>query len=219
MKNNEMRIAGELTIEKWIETRKKLKLNYYNHWGEAYNYFETRINTRYNIPIAAIINIRPIQGEGFSIVNLQCSMIETIESFIDGWMHTHPIFINSKGVILKNNEKLFKSFFKREPFNKYTQRINGEKFYKNVRCGLLHETQTRNNWKIRKGTTGGEAYEFDGEFKIIYRDNFQKDILLLLEKYKDAIINGLEFGGISACELRENFIAKMNHICKNSLIK
>lgn len=214
-----MKIAGELTIKDWEDLEKKLKLNYENHWAEAYNYFETRINTRYLIPIAAIINIRPIQGEGFSIVNLQCSMIETIESFIDGWMHTHPIFINSKGGILKNNEKLFKSFFKREPFNKYSQRINGEKFYKNVRCALLHETQTRNNWKIRKGTTGGKAFEFDGEFKIIYRDNFQKDIILLLEKYKDAIIKCEEFGDISTCELRENFIAKMNHICKKSVNK
>ena len=40
-----MKIAGELTIKDWKDLEKKLKLNYDNHWNEAYNYFETRINT------------------------------------------------------------------------------------------------------------------------------------------------------------------------------
>lgn len=215
-----MKIAGELTIKDWEDLEKKLKLNYDNHWDEAYNYFETRINTRYITPIEAIIKINPVQGEGFAVVNLQCSLIETIECFINGWMHANPNFINPQGIILRKNEKLFKSFFnKREPFINYKQKIDGTDFFKSVRCGLLHETQTRNNWKIRKGTIDGESYKFDGEFKIIYRDNFQIDIEKLLLKYKDAIITGVEFDGISVCELRENFIAKMNHICKKSANK
>lgn len=215
-----MKIAGELTIKDWEDLKEKLKLNYANHWDEAYNYFETRINTRYILPIDAIINIKSYSGEGFSIVNLQCSLIETIECFIDGWMFEHPIFINPDGVISNGNKKIFKSFFeKREPFINYIPKISGERFYLDVRCGLLHETQTRNNWKITKGIDGGDSYKFDGEFKIIYRDNFQKDIVALLKKYKGAIIDGVEFDGISACKLRENFIAKMNHICKKSVNK
>jgi hypothetical protein len=210
-----MKIAGELTINDWKDLEKKLKLNYENHWAEAYNYFETRINTRYLIPIDAIISIKSYSGEGFSIVNLQCSLIETIESFIDGWMFEYPNFINPNGVVLNGNKKIFKSFFKkREPFINYIPKISGERFYLDVRCGLLHETQTRNNWKIKKGFFGGDSYKFDGEFKIIYQD-----IVALLKKYEGAIINGVEFDGIPPCELRENFIAKMNHICKKSVNK
>ena len=53
--------------------------------------------------------------------------------------------------------------------------------------------------------------------KIIYRDNFQKDIFALLENYKKAIIYGEVFDSqIKTCELRENFKAKMKHICDKS---
>ena len=114
-----------------------------------------------------------------------------------------------------NNACIFKSFFANRIGIK-NMKIDGGDFYDSVRCGLLHETQTKNNWKIRKGLSDGDAYEEKDVFKIIYRDNFQRDLEILIENYKKAIINGVEFDGIPACELRENFIAKFNHICKVS---
>lgn len=212
-----MKIAGNHTKKDWNELKTKLNTSNDQLWEFAFVFFEERISTRYLNPINAILDIKLNNGEGFSVVNLQCSLIETIESFINGWIFQHPNYINREGIILKGNEKIFKSFFnKREPFINYFPKINSKRFYVDVRCGLLHETQTKNNWKIKKGTIGGKSYEFDGVYNIIYRDNFQKDILLLLDKYKDAIINGNEFDGISVSELRENFVAKMNHICNKS---
>ncbi|EKT4547041.1 hypothetical protein JE955_001064 [Flavobacterium psychrophilum] len=212
-----MKIAGNLTINDWEEIEKKLKPNYNNYWDDAYDFFELRICTRYLKPINAILNLKSFKGEGFAAVNLQCSLIEMIEIFINGWVFDYPNFINPKGIILNENDKIFKSFFSnREPFKNYFPKIIGKRFYVDVRCGLLHEAQTKNNWKIKKGIKNGNAYEFDGNFKIVYRENFQRDLNILLEIYKNAIINGVEFDGIPSCELRENFIAKFNHICKVS---
>ena len=221
-KKNNMQIAGNKTIKDWrnlVGDAKNLKIDYNSDekWDEAYKYFELRICTRYLKPIDAILNMKSFDGEGFAVVNLQCSLIEMIESFINGWIFDYPNFINSKGITLKGNDKIFKSFFNnREPFKNYTPKISGKRFYIDVRCGLLHETQTKNNWKIKKGIENGNAYELYDNFKIIYRENFQRDIQFLIDRYKNVIINGGEFDGISACELRENFVAKFNHICLKS---
>jgi len=220
-----MNIAENKTIGEWEILEKKLKPAYNENWDEAYNFFELRICTRYLKPIEAILHLNTNNGEGFAIVTLQCSLIETIESFINGWIYRYPHFINQNGIKLKSNDKIFKSFFsKRSPFKHYPIKIIGGKFYKNVRCALLHETQTKDNWKIKSDTfTAGFAYEEinGGNFveKTIYRENFQRDLKILISKYKTSIISGVEFDGISACELRENFISKFNHICKESILK
>lgn len=213
----EIKIAGFKKTNDWKELEKKLKPNYDEHWVEAYSFFEMRIQTRFTEPIKAIIEMNKNLGEGFAVVNLQCSLIETIESFICGWIYKYPNFINSKGEKFKSNNEIFKSFFNnRVPFKNYYPKINGKQFYSDVRCGLLHETQTKNNWKIKKGIEDGTTFEEKDRFKIIYRENFQIDLETLIENYKNSIINGVVFDGIPACELRENFILKFNHICNAS---
>lgn len=223
-----MEIAGHKTINDWNILLKKIKPNYNQNWDEAYKFFELRICTRYLKPIEAVLNLNTNNGEGFAVVNLQCSLIETIESFINGWeFKVEPYgWYNINGQKLKiKNLLIFESFFKkRKPFVEYEVRIDGEKFYQNVRCGLLHETQTKNNWKIKYDTDKSSlAYQEinNGNIveKIIYRENFQRDLEKLITLYRNSIVTGAEFDGISACELRENFIAKFNHICTESMPK
>lgn len=222
---NNMRIAGNLTIKDWIDLKKNLILDKDENWGLAFNFFEERIKTRYLNPIKSILNIEDNLGEGFAVVNLQCSLIETIESFINGWVYFNDGTKGSpkgwfKRVVSSNskecfstNEFIFSSFFNSHfEFNK----IDGKEFYFSIRCGLLHETQTKNNWKIKKAQKEDKSFDVSEEFKFIYRENFQRDLMLLIERYKEIIVNGGEFDGFSATELRENFLAKFNHICEQS---
>lgn len=222
-----MKIASELTVEQWeklVGTEKDITIDYRSNekWDEAYIFFEQRINTRYLNPINAILNIKDNSGEGFAVVNLQCSLIETIESFINGCISEYNIITrktewkNEEIIIFNSNKEIFKSFFEnRIPIKELN--IGGGDFYNSVRCSLLHETQTKNNWKIKKAISHTESYEEKDGFKIIYRENFQEDLIKLLERYKDVIVNGGEFDGIPDYELRENFISKFNHICTKSL--
>ena len=85
-----------------------------------------------------------------------------------------------------------------------------------IQEGLKNITAGSNPIEIKKGIENGNAYELYDNFKIIYRENFQRDIQFLIDRYKNVIINGGEFDGISAYELRENFVAKFNHICLKS---
>lgn len=220
-----MRVAGTLTNKDWKDLEYILKPKENENWGNAFHFFEERIRTRYLEPIQAILDMEKYEGEGFAVVNLQCSLIETIESFINGWVHNSAKnkwydkkiendYAQMDGKRLKKNSSIFISFFsKRSPFKE--QRICGEEFFKYVRCALLHQTQTKNNWFIRKNSSKISSYECKNGEKIIYRDQFQRDLEVIIKNYKKAIIEEAEFDEkISTKDLRANFCAKFNHLCK-----
>lgn len=221
---DKIEIAGKLTIGDW----EKIEFTVGVDWDKAFQFFEERITTRYLEPISVIRQMNNINGEGFAMVNLQCSLIETIESFYNGWIY-QPYNDNKTGlkkgyyeknlkgnpISGKTNQSIFKSFFQnREPFKGL---IKGNEFYQNVRCGLLHETQTKNGWIIHADSNESEMFfKKDGDKKILYRNNFQDALKSLIDNYKKAIISGEKFGDKTTEELRENFIAKFNHICELS---
>ena len=227
--NQDMKIAGNLTISNWNELSKNLNCENDDNWGLAFYFFEERIRTRYINPIKSILEIGDNLGEGFAVVNLQCSLIETIESFINGCNSEYNSRKRKtqwkKGVtiIFNSNKEIFISFFNnRTPFKELN--IDGGLFYQDVRCGLLHETQTKNNWKIKCDTAeSGLAYQEINNRniveKIIHRENFQIYLEKLIARYRISIITRADFDGIPACELRENFIAKFSHICTVSIPK
>ena len=227
--NQDMKIAGNLTISNWNELSKNLNCLSNDNWSDAFEYFEERIKTRYINPIKSILEIGDNLGEGFAVVNLQCSLIETIESFINGCKSEYNTTIRKtqwkKGttIIFNSNKEIFISFFNnRTPFKELN--IDGGLFYQDVRCGLLHETQTKNNWKIKCDTAeSGLAYQEINNRniveKIIHRENFQIYLEKLIARYRISIITRADFDGIPACELRENFIAKFSHICTESIPK
>ena len=93
--------------------------------------------------------ITPLRGNskrkhGFTTMAISCLMIETLESF---WLGEE----DTKG----QSKQMFISFFK------HTQKQGGvlgrfsgcsTDFYYNVRCGILHQAETTEGWKIiRKG--------------------------------------------------------------------
>lgn len=222
-----MRIAGKLTTKDWEELVINLNSEKDENWGLAFHFFEERIKTRYLNPIDRILGMDLKTGEGIAVVTLQCSLIETIESFINGWkFNLNPYgwfkLDGEKESKIKKNQDIFISFFeKRNPFVSYNPNIDGGKFYQNVRCGLLHETQTKGNWRIKSDSKKcGLSYEENNDKglleKIIYRENFQKDLETLIENYKKSIIDGIAMNGIPVLELRENFIAKFNYLCSQS---
>jgi len=206
-------IAGKLTISDWEELELKLDNTKPENWGNAFNFFEQRMTTRYLNPINEILKMGLNQGEGFAVVNLQCSLIETIESFYNGCIFNNKSrkFELLDGTNVFNfNEEIFKSFFdKREPF--ISLQIDGVDFYKSVRCGLLHETQTKNNWRIKAGLV--RIYEQNGDEKIIYREKFQRGLEKVIIKYKEELL------GIDGEKYRKNFKEKFKHICDQSKVK
>lgn len=122
------------------------------------------------------------KGEGFAVVTFQCSLIETIECFIEGWLYLdrrwkygEEILKNSKDEQVQNGD-IFECFLsKKRPFKNLVAEsgVTGLDFYINVRCGLLHETQTKNAWRIRAKNKVSEKCIVE---KTICWENLNSDI-------------------------------------------
>ena len=75
---------------------------------------------------------------GFAIMANCCLLIETIESFYRGWANSRY-------------ELNFLKFFTREPlFIEFATDDMPTQFYKNVRCGILHQGETTGGWSINR---------------------------------------------------------------------
>jgi len=131
--HDEFDILNIVTIQNYndlIDTQDKDKIA---------DFFYHRMHSRY---------IKPFQYDnetfkknyknGFSIMASCCLLIEAVQSFKNGWETSD-----------KKSEKAFKEFLQSEKnfkdFNK-----KEKDFYKNIRCGILHQGETTGGWKISR---------------------------------------------------------------------
>ena len=186
-------VAGRKTDKDWLASRHGLVAGADSSVWEAVfeDYFRSRLALRYLGPIKVLQDHCNCQGEGFSITAIQCSLIEFLESARQGLRYRYL----RKGEKLGSNEyssskTIFVSFLcNREPFSNYFDEASAVDFYAGVRCGLLHEAQTKFGWKIRaKGSDGIVA---DVKEHIVYRDNFQRALLSYIEAYKHALMQDI----------------------------
>jgi hypothetical protein len=78
-------IAGSLTTDDWKAFKPTLAANDKAQWEKAFvDYFHTRLHLRYLDPIKVLQDNGTFQGEGFSIAAIQCSIVEFLESTVQG---------------------------------------------------------------------------------------------------------------------------------------
>jgi len=112
-------------------------------WTFAIEIFRQRILARYVEPadllIEADLKRKPAQRRyGFSILALDCLLIETLQSFREG-------LTDSKG----KSEKMFKRFLSRsKSFQKYFTEDEAVRFFKDFRCGILHQAEVMGPWLL-----------------------------------------------------------------------
>jgi hypothetical protein len=180
----------------WSDFRGNLNGNYdyTGHkpdWDRAIEIFSERLNDFYFIPIKRLLPYK--KGEGFSIVTLQCALIETFAAFKYGKVYKEDLNNESEeGIFYKNVGNLFVRFLK--DTDEFKQNFEGDtkpkasKFYSDVRCGLMHETRTRKDWVINT-----KATKADKENKIfikqsggkinIYRNQLQEALVVYFDWY------------------------------------
>lgn len=129
---------------------------------------------------------------GFSIMANCCLLIETIESFKNGW-----------GDSGNKSELAFVQFFKSDK-NFSELKNSGSEFYKKVRCGILHQGETTGGWLINRS---GEKL---CDSKTINAFKFSRRIELSLNDYKTELKNA-EWDS----EIWDNFRTKMRKIISN----
>jgi len=146
-----------------IDTNILSKLIKYENRNEIADFVYERFNERYIKPIQ---NLEPDEKHGFSIMAVSCLMIESLESFKSGYKDTK-----------RKSKKTFTQFLSTESEFKDFSGFE-ESFYINIRCGILHQSETTNGWKIiRKGKL------LDSSRKTINATRFLNKLEKTLKKY------------------------------------
>lgn len=207
MSQTQTLIAGKKTADDWRAFRNVLHGSAdHGLWDKAYrDYFYVRLESRYFKPIQLLQQYGTLQGEGFSIVAIQCSLVEFLESTIQG----------SSYRFLQNGQKLgpheyssssviFVNFLcNRNPFKSEFDKTLAMEFYVSVRCALLHEARTKGDWTISAKRAGGIV--IDRVNHIVYRDNFQRALKTFISDYGESLK--------SDRKLQEAFIRKFDTLC------
>ncbi len=187
-----MRISRNFTIKDW----KALDLSVEESWEPAVEMFKDRLETRY---LEHIRHLLPMKTSGFAVLALDCALIETMENFRRG-TRTTPY---GKG------KEYFVSFLTSPNFAQHFTTERAQIFYKQIRCGLLHQSEAGKLSRIKRGgslplvsdTTDKKSLILN---KVLFHDLLEDEIKLY---YAD-----LRSG--TTPEWRPNFRRKMDGICR-----
>ena len=202
-------IGGIKTCEDWRVFRANLIPGRDpTSWETAFSeFFRPRLQTRYLGPIETLQRHDTNQGEGFSIVTILCTLIEFLESTVQGKKYRWVAKDSELGPNeYRNSGQVFVDFLtNRQPFRQCFTDVNlAWEFYKNVRCSLLHEARTKGGWRIR--ACGPPKTIADTNLRILYRNTFHVAILEFVEWYGLALISDVNF--------QNAFTRKFNDLCE-----
>jgi hypothetical protein len=203
-----VKIAGDRTVDDWDACKAALIVGGDPEaWTKACEqFFVERLRTRYFDPINALQSSKLLKGEGFSIVTIQCSLIEFLGSIVKGKSY---IYRPNKKIPLAtfeydNSKSLFVEFLTTaHPFEKIFTKTNlATEFYEAVRCGLLHEARTKKGWRILESHPSGIAVDA----KVVYRNDLQNAFEKFVKWYKTELPKDKD--------LQEAFVRKFDSLCQ-----
>jgi len=190
-----MRISPHYTDDDW----RKLSFSTEDEWQTAIDIFEDRFRGRFLEPIS---RIEGYTCAGFAVLALDCLLIETLQQFREGVPRTPS----------GQSKTFFVCFLTKTSFRSYfTTKKMAEKFYHQIRCGILHQAEVKENSKvlIRKDTPLIK-YTDDRKGLVINRRLFHQQ---LVQEFEDCVARLRE---PSNQELRKGFKTKMDYICRVS---
>jgi hypothetical protein len=216
--------------DRWIDIRPKL--NNYDisvDWEEAIGLFEKRVTDFYFEPIRNILKKGGKSGEGFSILTLQCALIEFFAAFKFGKIHNYQKpqknglkyeYKSSSECFIDFllSEEIFENhFFKKDKDGNITPDVpfDTKHFYDRVRCGLMHEGRTKKDWLItaaKKDIVSPTNFIFHD--KATGSKSVNRTILQNRLKYyfKENYLTELKSGGAKGATLRRFFARKLDHL-------
>lgn len=194
-----METKGEVNISPNYNKDSYLNLNLTlqsseSDWNTAIAILKDRIEGRYINQIDLLLN--DVNANGFTIMALNCLLIETLYQFKMGKDKTPN----------RKNKEVYSDFLMQEfPYEFRTENI-ANSFYTNIRCGILHSAQTKN--ESRLSDREDVVVTFEGNTLVVS----VKGMSLLLKTYFEHYLQKLAVP--NEVILRNNFINKMKFVCR-----
>lgn len=193
-----MQIAPNFDASNW----RKLQLEEAGSpdWEVAIATFDSRIRARYIEPTDLLIStendkLANQRRFGFTVLAIDCLLVETIGAFLDGLEDTDGA-----------SKKTFCKFLtSRQQFSgEFTQQL-AEQFYREFRCGVLHQAEVGGSSKV--WSVGPLLQNVDGSL-IVNRNMFHERLKAEFASYL------IELRAPENRVLRSNFRKKMNFIAR-----
>ena len=180
------KLTGSVTVgqlQSWIADKSDSSKNH------IIDLIEHRFENRY----LKHMKVKEVDS-GFLIMAVCCFVIETLQSFREGVPDT-----NGKG------KRMFKNFFNhdKEIFPGFYELDN--QFYTDIRCGILHQSETKNAWRILRGGKLLDTTEYSINARL-----FIQALDKSVNKYLDEL-RSKDFG----TKIWDNAILKLEDVCEN----
>lgn len=176
---NNIRLSSSVTVSRYEELEKQ------EDRASLAKFIQERFEERYFLPM-----LDSQSKHGFTFMAIGCLVVETLEAFYQGRADT-------KGA----SKAVFREFFNRyAPLSQFGH--DGDWFFENIRCGILHQGETRDGWRIKRS-----GLLLDKERKSINADQF------VIELRKAVAMYGQHLMVNDDCW--KNFKKKMKSVCAN----
>ena len=193
--NNRRYITPDSTRDDYIALDLRLS-SPYKSWHEAIEIMQGRIRGRYLEPMDKLLREDPNKN-GFAAMALGCLLIEALLQFREGFPVTPSGF----------NYTCYTNFLHTQMNEVFTTDRVARRFYKDIRCGILHSAQTKNGSCL----TYNKDYTVQCQGNGIMMVNVE-GMYDLLDQYFRRYCE--ELMDVEQRELRVNFIKKMDDITK-----
>ncbi len=189
-----MRISTKYIAEDW----KSLHFKTEDEWQKAIDIFAERIRERFLEPIA---RIEKCDFAGFAVMALDCLLIEMLEQFRMGVNRTPP----------GKSKDYYIDFLTMTSFGEYFDKRQATLFYRQIRCGILHQAELRGSSKIVIDIDAPLVqYAPDNKGLFVNRYLFHAQLKTEFQNYVDSLMNPYNTG------VRTKFIKKMKMICRHA---
>jgi hypothetical protein len=196
-----MQIAPGIDSSEWAGLQLDDPLS--KDWEKAISAFKSRIYSRFIEPADVLVSIdenKPATARrfGFAILAIDCLVVETLGAFQEGLKNTDG-----------KSKATFAKFLSTSPgFRQHFTRRRAEDFYREFRCGILHQAEIAGKGKV--WSVGELVHEFSGRLTV-NRTKFHQQLKSDMETYIATLRDAKN------TKLRSNFRKKMNFICHNSV--
>lgn len=217
-----------LALNYWTTKRQVVRNSYdfSEQWNEIIERFKIRLEDYYFSPIDRVKDPNELKGEGFTILTIQCALIEMFAAFKYGKIHKFNKNGNDPSYTYRNADDCFIPFLHSEPiFENHFYKIDNNNrikdqpfsatdFYNKVRCGLMHEARTKGEWLVNaKKTYQDNETVFITKNNVTNRISIDRTILnKQLKKYFQDYLLSLTQNSVEGNRLRRLFARKLDHL-------
>lgn len=162
-------------------------------WSMAADVVRDRLDGRF---LRFASNCLKSRHSGFVVFAIDSLLAETIQQFKDGVTNGHG-----------QSEMLVTRFLEGSRFQPDFDAKARKAFYRDIRCGLLHQAEAKEMWLIRRNQPAMLRSVKGGQGYIIDVKRFHAGVQGSLNDYLKCLLEP------ASSSLRSNLWKKMNHIC------